>query len=292
MNERFIKRNNITIRGNGPVTLLFVHGLGTSQQVWRHVAPAFSDRYRVVLMDLSGCGGAERPFRETARYDTLDGHAADLVDIAAMFHPGRTVLVTHSVGAMIGLLADLKAPQLFDAHIMVAPSPCYMNLPGYQGGFEPAAIEGFMAAIDENIPAWAVAMSPAMMGEAPPGPLSAELAGMLCQADPQALRRFARATFMSDMRDQLPCLVKPVAVLQCTDDMVAPVAVGRYMRAKLPDCSLYMIDSHGHFPQLRAPRPCMDVIATFLNGLGLTSPPATTGGIRSSPPSRAANAAA
>jgi sigma-B regulation protein RsbQ len=249
--------------------LIFVHGLGTGQQVWRHVAPAFSDRYRVVLLDLAGCAGAPLVPDELPRYETLDGHAADLVEIAAMFHPGRTVLVVHSVGAMIGLLADLRAPQLFDAHIMVAPSPCYMNVPGYQGGFDPAVLQGFMQAIDADIPAWAQAMAPAMMGEAPPGSLSLQLADMLCQADPQALRQFARATFMSDMREQLAQLVKPVAVLQCTDDMVAPPAVGRYMRAKLPDCSLSLIDCAGHFPQLRATGACLQATEAFLGSLGL-----------------------
>lgn len=269
MDARIAKRHNIHVSGDGPVTLIFVHGLGTGQQVWHPIAPAFSDRYRVVLVDLMGCAGARLVTDELARYETLDGHAADLVDIAAMFHPGRTVLVVHSVGAMIGLLADLKAPQLFDAHVMVAPSPCYMNLPGYQGGFEPAAIEGFMTAIDQDIPAWAQAMAPAMMGEVPPGPLSAQLVDMLCQADPRALRRFARATFMCDLRDQLPSLVKPVAVLQCTNDMVAPLAVGRYMRARLPDCNLSLIDCAGHFPQLRAPQQCIDATAAFLDSLGL-----------------------
>lgn len=287
MDVRIAKRHNIHVSGDGPVTLIFVHGLGTGQQVWRYMAPAFQDRYRVVLLDLAGCAQAQVQPGELARYETLDGHAADLVDIAAQFHPGRTVLVVHSVGAMIGLLADLKAPQLFDAHIMVAPSPCYMNLPGYQGGFELAVLEGFLQAIDQDIPAWAQAMAPAMVGEAPAGPLAAQLAGMLCQADPQALRRFARATFLSDLRDQLPSLVKPVAVLQGSDDIVAPVAVGRYMRARLSDCSLSLIDCAGHFPQLRAPAACVRAVETFLASLGLTGgqhPGATA----TSPPSPAA----
>jgi sigma-B regulation protein RsbQ len=270
VDERLIKRHNIKVNGNGSVTLLFVHGLGTGHDVWRHVAPAFSDRYRVVTMDLLGCGDAARHADDPARYDMLDGHAQDVVQVAAMFHPGRTVLVMHSVGAMIGLRADLMAPQMFDAHIMVAPSPCYMNLPGYLGGFEPAQIQGFLAAIDEDLPAWARTMAPAMMGESPPGPLSAQLGDMLCQADPALLRQFARATFLCDMRDQLPYLVKPVAVLQCTHDMVAPVAVGRYMCTTLPDCNLSLIDCAGHFPQLRAPAACLKAMGDFIDSLGLT----------------------
>lgn len=270
MNEKLIKRHNVTVHGDGPVTLLFVHGLGTGQYVWHPVAQAFSDRYRVVMMDLLGCGDAARTAGDPARYDTLDGHAQDVMQVAAMFHPGRTVLVVHSVGAMIGLLADLKAPHLFDAHVMVTPSPCYLNLPGYTGGSELAQLHGTLAALAHDIPGCARVMAPALVGESPPGPLSTQLEQALCRADPALLYQFARTTFLSDMREQLPTLVKPVAVLQCTVDVYAPPAVGRYMHRMLPDCSLYMIDCHGHFPQLREPQQCIDAITSFLNGLGLT----------------------
>ncbi len=270
MDERLIRRHNITTRGDGPVTLLFVHGLGASQYVWREMTPAFSTGYRVVSMDLLGCGDAERHTDEPWRYDTLDGHAHDVVQVAALFHPGRTILVTHSVGAMIGMLADLKAPHLFDAHVMVTPSPCYLNLPGYAGGSELAQLHGMLAALAEDLPGWARTMSPAFVGESPPGPLSAELEQTLCRADPALLYQFARTTFLSDMRAHLPTLVKPVAVLQCATDDIAPPAVGRYMQRMLPDCSLYMIDSNGHFPQLRAPQLCINAMASFLTGLGLT----------------------
>lgn len=290
MDERLIKRHNITVRGDGPITLLFVHGLGASQYVWREMVPAFSSSYRVVMMDLLGCGDAARQTDDPGRYDTLDGHADDLVQVAAMLHPGRTVLVVHSVGAMIGLLADLKAPQLFDAHVMVAPSPCYLNLPGYAGGFDLAQLHAVLAALRADLPACVAAMAPQLMGESPPGALSDELAQALCRAEPGLLHQFARATFLGDLRAQLPTLVKPVAVLQCDGDPYAPTGVGRYMQRTLPDCRLQMIDCQGHFPQLRAPQQCIDATASFLNGLGLTTQPATTRGIRSLPPSRAANA--
>jgi sigma-B regulation protein RsbQ len=290
MDERLIKRHNITVSGDGPITLLFVHGLGASQNVWREMAPAFCSRYRVVKMDLLGCGDAARQADEPSRYDTLDGHAQDLVQVAGLFHPGRTLLVTHSVGAMIGLLADRKAPHLFDGHVMVTPSPCYLNLPGYAGGSELAQLHGMLAALAEDLPGWARTMSPVFVGESPPGPLAADLEQALCRADPAMLYQFARATFLSDMRAQLPMMVKPVAVLQCTSDDIAPPSVGRYMHRMLPDCSLYLIDSHGHFPQLRAPQQCIDATASFLNGLGLTMQPATIDETRASPLSRSANA--
>jgi sigma-B regulation protein RsbQ len=270
MKEHLIKRHNVTVSGDGPVTLLCVHGLGTGRYVWQPVAQAFSDRYRVVTMDLLGCGDAARVADDPALYDTLDGHARDVVQVAALFHPGRTILVTHSVGAMIGLLADLEAPHLFDAHVMVTPSPCYLNLPGYAGGSELAQLHGMLAAMAEDLPGWARTMSPAFVGESPPGPLSAQLEQALCRADPALLYQFARTTFLSDMRAHLPTLVKPVAVLQCATDYIAPPAVGHYMHRMLPDCSLYMIDSNGHFPQLRAPQLCINAMTSFLTGLGLT----------------------
>lgn len=270
MNERLIKRHNIKVSGDGPVTLLFVHGLGTGAYVWAAMAPAFSGRYRVVTMDLLGCGDAAREAEDPSRYDTLEGHAHDVAQVAALFHPGRTVLVVHSVGAMIGLLADLRAPHLFDAHVMVTPSPCYLNLPGYPGGSELAQLHAMLVAMDADLPAWARALAPQMLGEVPPGPLATQLADALCRAEPRLLRQFARATFLCDMRAQLPGLVKPVLVVQGTRDAIAPVAVGRYMQKALPDCSLRLIDCDGHFPQLSVPQQCIDATGAFLDSLGLT----------------------
>lgn len=268
MQERVKRRHAVTEMGGGTTTLLFVHGLGASQRVWSRLAPAFTDRYRVVLMDLMGCGASDPAGYDPQRYATLKGHADDLVEVAENLRQGRIVLVVHSIGAMLGLLAELDAPHLFDAHVMVSPSPCYLNLPDYPGGLEPADVQAMLAQIDADPHAWAHTMAPTFMGEPIEHEATALLNADLMRALPQALRQFAHATFRCDFRSQLPQLVKPVLLLQSAEDPIAPVAVGRYMERQLPDGRLEVIPMRGHFPQLLRPQDCARAIDAFLAGSG------------------------
>jgi sigma-B regulation protein RsbQ len=265
LRERF----NVTQLGDGPVTLLFVHGLGCHQGMWRQVAPHFAASHRVILMDLMGCGRSDWSAWEPARYATLDGHAEDVVRVAEELSGGHTVLVGHSVAAMIALLADLKAPHAFDAHAMLAPSPCYYNLPDYEGGFDADAIAGILQLIDTDISAFARTMAPLIMGTQNPAEMASEMESAFCAAHPAAFRQFAHATFEGDWRHCLPELVKPVLVMQCTDDVIAPMGIGRYMAKHLPDCRLEVLPTRGHVPQLAEPQRCIAVLEKFLAGLGL-----------------------
>ncbi|HZY19110.1 MAG TPA: alpha/beta hydrolase [Ramlibacter sp.] len=269
MPQQLARRHNVTVTGNGPVTLLFLHGLGCDQSMWRFVAPAFASHARVVLMDLAGCGGSDVSAWDPVRYERLDGHALDVIEVAQQFAGERSVLVGHSVGAMIGMLADLRAPWLFDAHAMIAPSPCYRNEPGYAGGFEPSALETLVALVERDVSAWADFMAPHAMGQGQPPALASDLAAAFCRAHPPALAQFARATFLSDLRPQLAELLKPVLLLQCTDDPVAPPAVGRYMEQHLMDCTVRMVRNEGHCPQVSSPGACIAALSHFIASLGL-----------------------
>lgn len=157
-------RFHVGSHGNGDITLLFVHGLGCNQAMWRFVAPQLARRHRVVLMDLMGCGNSDWSTWQPARYASLEGHASDVIDVARTVCSGPTVLVSHSVGAMIGLLADRKAPGLFRAHAMIAPSPCYLNEADYQGGFAQDTLEHLVAMIDDDPRVFARNMAAAVMG--------------------------------------------------------------------------------------------------------------------------------
>ncbi len=253
--------------GDGPVTLLFVHGLGCHQGIWRRMLPAFTAQHRVVAFDLAGCGGAD-PHR---RHALLEGHADDLIAVAERLRDRRLVLVVHSVGCMVGLLADLKAPHLFDAHVMVAPSPCYLNLPGWQGGFEPAQLDAMLAALDLDVRGFMHGLAAQLLPADRPD-LVQELRAAFDLADPVALAQFARATFQGDFRDRLPALVKPVLLLQCADDPIAPQSVGQAMQRLLPDARLDLLPAAGHMPHLSHPQLCVAALRRFLGSLGFLAP--------------------
>ena len=242
---------------------MFAHGFGCDQNMWRFVAPSFEDRYRVIRFDHVGSGGALAPY-DPERYATLDGYADDVVDICRDLGLRDVVFVGHSVSAMIGVLADRAAPGLIGRHVMVGPSPRYLDDDGYVGGFTADDIDGLLASLASNYLGWSQAMAPAIMGNPDRPALGSELATSFCRMDPDIAERFARATFLSDNRADLPHVATPALVLQCREDVIAPEEVGRYVASTMPCAELVVLDATGHCPNLSAPGQVVDAIDRYL----------------------------
>lgn len=244
--------------------MLFAHGYGCDQNMWRHVAPRFEDRYRVVLFDYVGAGGAQAPY-DPVRYSTLDGYADDVLRICHELDLRDIVFVGHSVSAMIGVLAENAEPGLFEALVMIGPSPRYLNSEdGYVGGFERSDIDGLLEALAGNYLGWSSAMAPAIMGNPERPELAAELETSFCTVDPMIAERFARATFTADNREDLAQVRARTLVLQCQQDIIAPLDVGRYVAEQVSDATLVVLDANGHCPHLSAPDDVVDAIERFL----------------------------
>lgn len=263
------RRNNVQVAGSGPVTLLFSHGFGCDQNMWRFLQPAYERRYRTILYDLVGSGHSDLSAYDRAKYGSLQGYADDVVEIVEAFASGPCVFVGHSVSAMIGLLANVKRPELFAAQVMIGPSPCYINDADYFGGFERQDIEGLLETMESNYLGWSSNMAPAIMGVPERPELAEELTNSFCRTDPDIARHFARVTFLSDNRADLPRLQAPTLVLQCSDDIIAPMQVGQYLERTIPNCRMAVIRNQGHCPHMSAPGPSSDAIDSFLASLGI-----------------------
>lgn len=263
------KRNNIHVHGTGPATIFYAHGFGCDQNMWRLLAPTYAKRYRTVLFDLVGSGSSDLSAYDKKKYDSLHGYADDIVEIVKEMAQGPTIFVGHSVSAMIGMLADLKAPGAFAAHVMIGPSPCYINDGDYIGGFTRADISGLLETLESNYLGWSSNMAPVIMGAPEKPELGTELTNSFCRTDPEIAKQFARVTFLSDNRADVPKLKTPTLILQCNEDIIAPVSVGEYLHKHLPHNTLVVIDNVGHCPHLSAPSPCASAMDTFLAKEGL-----------------------
>lgn len=264
-----LKRNNVTVQGDGPVTMLFAHGFGCDQNMWRLLAPGFAEKYRTVTYDLTGSGGSDLTAYDRTRHGALDGHASDVLEILDAVDAGPVVVVGHSVSSMIGLLAAIEQPQRFVAQVMVGPSACYLNDGDYQGGFDQSDIEELLATMDLNYLGWSSSMAPTIMGAPDQPTLAQELTNSFCRTDPEIAKHFARVTFTSDHRDLLPRSPVPALILQCSDDIIAPLTVGQYMHKAMPRSELHIIDNVGHCPHLSAPSASFGAIDGFLKKLGV-----------------------
>ena len=260
-----VERNNVTVRGQvGAQPMMFAHGFGCDQNMWRHVAPAFEDEYRVVLFDHVGAAGSDLTAYDRDRYSSLQGYADDVLEILRELELRDVVFVGHSVSAMIGVLAAAKEPERFAKLVLVGPSPRYIDDEDYVGGFTHEDIEGLLESLDSNYLGWSAAMAPVIMGRPDQPEFGEELTNSFCRTDPEIARHFAHVTFMSDNRDDLESVRTPALILQCADDVIAPAVVGEYVHQRLPGSTLVHMEARGHCPNLSAPDETIAAIRTFL----------------------------
>jgi sigma-B regulation protein RsbQ len=260
-----IQRNAVTVTGrpNGQ-PIMFAHGYGCDQNMWRFVAPEFLDTHSVVLFDHVGAGRSDLSAYDDERYADLDGYASDVLEIVHELDLHDVVFVGHSVSAMIGVLAAIREPDRFAKLVLVGPSPCYIDDGEYVGGFAKSDIEEMLESLDSNYLGWSSAMAPMIMGNPGRPELGAELTSSFCATDPEIAKKFARVTFLSDNRDDLAKLRTPALILQCTDDVIAPAVVGDYVHDHLAGSTLVAMNATGHCPNLSAPAETVAAIKAFL----------------------------
>jgi sigma-B regulation protein RsbQ len=261
---KILERNNVVIRGNGTSAMMFAHGFGCDQGMWRYVAPAFEEQYKTVLFDHVGAGGSDLTSYSFEKYGSLQGYADDVIEIGKELQLDGAVFVGHSVSAMIGILASFKAPHLFSSLILVSPSPSFINDGDYTGGFSKDEIDELLDALDNNHLGWSMSMAPVIMGNPERGELADELANSFCRTDPEIARHFARTTFLTDCRDILDEVRIPSLILQCSNDTIAPVEVGEYVHNRIKDSKLVVMDATGHCPNLSAPDETVAAMRAFL----------------------------
>jgi sigma-B regulation protein RsbQ len=261
-----LKRNNVVEHGS-PLArpMLFAHGFGCDQNMWRYVWPEFEEDHRVVLFDHVGSGGSDASAYERTRYGSLRGYADDVLEICRELDLTDVVFVGHSVSAMIGVLASAADPERFAHLVLVGPSPRYIDDEGYVGGFTRGDIEELLDSLDSNYLGWSSAMAPVIMGNPERPELAEELENSFCRADPEIASHFARVTFLSDDRDALSQVSTPSLVLQCSQDAIAPPAVGEYVSSRLANGRLVLLDAVGHCPNLSAPAETVAAIKAYLS---------------------------
>ena len=260
-----LQRNNVVEHGPPDARpMVFAHGFGCDQNMWRHVWPEFAQDHRVVLFDHVGAGGSDASAFDRDRYSSLRGYADDVLEICRELDLTDVVFVGHSVSAMIGVLAAAAEPERFGRLVLVGPSPRYIDDEDYAGGFTREDIEGLLASMDSNYLGWSGAMAPVIMGNGDRPELGEELTSSFCRADPEIARHFARVTFLSDNRADLAGMRTPSLVLQCAQDVIAPDAVGEYVDRQLPDSRLVRLAATGHCPNLSAPEETVAAIEAFL----------------------------
>lgn len=265
MTVNFLERNNVKVFGNGEKTIVFAHGFGCDQDMWRYIVPSFEDSYRIVLFDYVGSGKSQLSYYNSDKYNSLQGYAQDVMDVMDTLELSNAIFVGHSVSSMIGMLTSIQRSDYFEKIIMLGPSPRYVNdLPDYYGGFDKQDIDELLQMMEMNFIGWASYLAPIVMQNSDRVELTEELEQTFCSRDPHIARQFAEVTFFSDCRSQLELASVPTLILQCSDDSIAPIEVGEYLHAHLRNSTLQHMKATGHYPHLSHPEETTRLIKQYL----------------------------
>jgi len=259
-----LQKNNVKISGTGRRPMLFAHGFGCDQNMWRLVVPAFEDDFKVVLFDHVGAGRSDLSAYSPRKYASLEGYASDVLEICRELRLTGVTFVGHSVSAMIGVLAAIEEPERFERLVLIGPSPRYIDDGDYIGGFSQDDIEELLESLDRNYLGWSSTMAPVIMGNPDRPELGAELTHSFCRTDPEIAKQFARVTFLSDNRTDLPKVKVPSLILQCSHDVIALEVVGQYVHRNMADSSLVVMAATGHCPHLSAPDETSAAMRAYL----------------------------
>lgn len=259
-----VRKFNIKILGKGEKPLIFLHGFGCDQAMWRSVVSAFETDHKIILYDQMGAGDSDISVYNEKKYSDLKGYAQDLIEIIEGLSLKSTYFVGHSVSAMIGVLAAIERPDLFADLILIGPSPCYLNDGTYRGGFPREAIEDLLSNADKDYLGWARAMAPVIMARSDRPEFGAELTNSFCRTNPTIARHFARVLFLADNREDLHLLKIPALILQCSQDIIAPEFVGRYLHEHMAKSRFHQLRAVGHCPHVSEPEETVQAMRSYL----------------------------
>jgi len=247
--------------------MIFAHGFGCGQNMWRYIWPEFQEDYKIVLFDYVGSGNSDISAYNEQRYSNLNGYAEDVLEICASLGLKDAVFVGHSVSSMIGLLASIKKPEYFSSLIMIGPSPRYIDDESYNGGFQRSDIEELLETMEKNYMGWANFLAPAIMANADRPELGQELTESFCATNPLIARQFAEVTFLSDNRRDLLNASHPCLIMQCSNDIIAPTAVGQYLYSIINNSTHVLLNATGHCPHLSEPEETVTEMKKFLTNI-------------------------
>ncbi len=264
--DAILKRNAVrTLGKKEKPALILCNGFGCNQRIWHYLIAELARRHYLILFDHVGAGESDLTAYDSNKYSTLEGYAEDVVAICQALDLREAIIVGHSVGATIAMLAAIEAPAHFAKVVLLAPSPCYLNEPGYYGGFERADLQQVLAAMEDDYQSWTNVFADMLLGPANSATLGEELASFFCETDSRIAQEFARVTFFSDNRADVPRLHLPTLIVQCNDDVAAPLEVGQYLLTHLPQAQLVTLQASGHCPHLSAPLETLDAIRAYVN---------------------------
>lgn len=254
------KRFHLRRVGEGKKLLFFIHGFASNQKSWQWIEEDLKKDYQLLFMDLAGAGESDPQYYTPERYDSLNGYVEDVLEVLSAYELQEVILIGHSVGGLIALLAGDKARHCVQQVFMIGTSPRYLNDQEYFGGFTEEEVYQVLHLMEENFLGWASYTSKIAL----PPELSASghdhVEKSFAKSRSQVTHQFLKLTLLMDHRALLKEVQVPTVILQCAKDSFVPLAAAKYLEAQIHGSILHILSAKGHYPQVSHPEETIEAI--------------------------------
>jgi pimeloyl-ACP methyl ester carboxylesterase len=268
-----IKINNVELqyelRGGGPATIVFAHGVLLSGRMFEPQLDRLSRRYRCLAYDSRSHGGSQIT-REGLDLDTLAADAAALIEQldAAPCH-----FVGLSLGSFVGLRLALRRPELLRSLTLLGssadPEPNYWRfrlMTQVARWLSPRLV---MGALHRRVFGERFRRDPARAKEA-----AFWRQQMLANDVPAMTRCVVEVLSRRGVYDEIGRIAVPTLIVVGEEDRVTPPEHSRRLHERIAGSKLVVIPRNGHVLSVEAPGEVSEAIEAFLAALpaGVSSP--------------------
>lgn len=285
MDDRYLQVGKVRARywaaGERGATVVLLHGIGASVELWQCTLPALGERYRVLAVDLPGFGRSDKP---EASY-TLAYLAAFVRDFLDVLGVSRATLVGHSLGGGVALRFALDFPARLERLVLAAPaalgrggSPVLrlMSLPGVGEFLGRPSREGTarlfkLATLDPDAVTDARIDAAYQLARLP-GTQRGFLGALRALANFFGQRREIFGPIVAGLKR----IAAPTLVLWGRQDRVVPAAHAEVARA-IPGARIEVWNRCGHLPMIERPEQFNSLLLDFLARAGSVTESARCG---------------
>ncbi len=241
--------------GSGPPILL-LHGAVCDGRVWRSQLESFADAYTVVAWDAPGCGGSSDP-PESFRMPDYAGCLGSFIEALRL---GPVHLLGHSWGSTVALETCRQRPDLVRSLVLVG------GYAGWAGSLPADEVRERLAFAlqSADLDAFEPSTMRGLFSPAMPDDRAAELARIMREVRPAAMRPMAYALAEADLRDALPGIRVPTLIVHGDADVRSTATVAEQLHRSIPGAELVVLPGLGHESYLESATAFDAAVREFL----------------------------
>ena len=260
----FLERNGVKlfyeVHGKGARSIVFVHGLMMTHEVWKNQVVAFAEDFTVVTPDLRGFGDSDKP---QSPY-TLETFSEDIHSLIQTLNLQRPVLVGWSMGVSIGMFYAAKYPETISELALVDGTPQFVATEDFPYAVPPEMAEQMIKGLQADFSTGARQFVELMFPEPGVDDIKDFVYAITQKSPVESVLNCLQNVGGEDLRKLPGKISLPTMVLCGGEDRVCMPKASRYIHERIKGSRFHVFPGKGHAPFLTDARAFNEVLKTFI----------------------------